>query len=55
MTVEFKLGVASEVSVRIYNLRGERVTELFNGELGIGTHSFVWDGRDGRGSTVASR
>jgi flagellar hook assembly protein FlgD len=40
--------------VRIYNIRGQLVTELYQGSLVQGENSFVWDGRDSAGRGAAS-
>lgn len=42
-TICFPAQVHSEVSVRIVNLLGEHVTELFSGTLDPGDHSLTWD------------
>ena len=41
--VEYDIPSASKVSVEIYNVLGERVAELVNGELDAGYHSVVWN------------
>jgi len=46
-----KAGVGA---VRIYNIRGQLVTELYQGSLVQGENSFVWDGRDSAGRGAAS-
>ena len=52
--ISFRLGAKAKTSVRIFNLRGELVRELVNGELEAGPHSLVWQGKDQSGSSVAS-
>jgi len=42
-TIAFALPVQSRVSIRIYNVIGQRVAELVNGELDAGYHSVVWN------------
>jgi flagellar hook assembly protein FlgD len=50
--VEFSAVAGSSGSVTVYNLRGERVLVLHNGE--IQRQEFRWDGTDSRGAAVAS-
>jgi flagellar hook assembly protein FlgD len=45
-STRFKLHLpaASEVAVRIYNILGQEVAEIFNGQLSAGPHTLEWDG-----------
>lgn len=38
----------------IYNLKGQLVRVLLDGELPAGTHTLLWDGKDARGTGAAS-
>jgi subtilisin family serine protease len=40
--------------LKIYNLRGQLVKTLVQGELSPGKHQFTWDGKDENGENVAS-
>ncbi|MEZ5066171.1 MAG: FG-GAP-like repeat-containing protein [bacterium] len=42
-----------EVSLEIFDVTGRRLRTLAREVRGIGTHSLMWDGRDGRGRSVA--
>ena len=42
-TISFGLPHAAEVTIRIYNLKGELMTELFNGSRQAGYYSVIWD------------
>ena len=54
-TISYELSVASEVSLRIYDIAGRVVRTLRSGSTEEpGTHRVVWDGRDGAGRTLAS-
>jgi len=53
-TIKMAMPFKGDASVKLYNLRGQLVTTLHAGELGIGTHEFVWTGLDSNGATVAS-
>ncbi len=52
--ISFSLPEASRVNLRVFNARGELVRTLLNEERPAGNHSRRWDGRDDRGSAVAS-
>jgi hypothetical protein len=53
-SIRFELASAGQVSVRIYNLRGELVTTLLDAQRPAGQHQLVWRGQDDRGLPVAS-
>ena len=52
--IEFGLAEASEVSLVIYNLLGQRVINLLNETLPAGQHTVNWNGEDETGQKVAS-
>ncbi len=45
---------AAEVSLRVYDVLGRRVRQVWDGPLGAGSHRLVWDGRDESGKSVAA-
>ena len=45
---------ATEVSLRVYDMLGRRVRQVWDGPLRAGQHRFVWDGRDEAGKAVAA-
>ena len=45
---------ATEVSLRVYDVLGRRVRQVWQGPLGAGQHRFTWDGRDEAGRAVAA-
>ena len=45
---------AAEVSLRVYDVLGRRVRQVWDGPLRAGSHRFVWDGRDEAGKAVAA-
>ena len=45
---------AAGVSLRVYDVLGRRVRQVWQGPLGAGRHRFVWDGRDAAGKAVAA-
>ena len=52
--IRYRLPEASEVKLGVYNLLGQEVRRLVDGEVGAGTHSVLWDGRDEDGKPVGS-
>ncbi len=53
-TIEFDLPKASYVTLSVYNVLGQKVTDLVNTTLGAGRKRVEWDGTDGAGRTVES-
>ena len=45
---------ATEVSLRVHDVLGRRVRQVWQGPLGAGSHRFTWDGRDEAGRAVAA-
>ncbi len=52
--VSFELREAGPVSLRIYDSSGRLVRTLADGRVTAGPHSVAWNGRDDRGTRVAS-
>ncbi|MCI0329610.1 MAG: multicopper oxidase domain-containing protein [candidate division Zixibacteria bacterium] len=52
--IAFRLPNAGNVDLRIFNLLGQEVRRLVNGNLEAGDHTVRWDGRDAAGQSVAS-
>ena len=53
-TISFDVTERGNVSVDIFNLRGQLVKNIFSGERNIGTSKFVWNGLDNNNKAVAS-
>ena len=53
-TITFAVPKAGEITLSIYNLRGQLVHSLHAGPIAAGRHKIVWDGADVRGAKVAS-
>lgn len=53
-TIEYSLPVGSNVTVTIYNLLGQEVNTLVNGQQTAGFHNIVWNANDSHGSKVGS-
>ena len=52
--ITYQLPQAGQVSLCIYNVRGQLVNRLMDQHQSSGEHSATWDGRDGYGAPVAS-
>ena len=53
-TIRYDLPEAEMVRLFLYNLTGQRVRTLVDGERPAGTYSATWDGTDDTGRDVAS-
>ena len=53
-TIKFILNRDELTQLNIYNLRGELVRSLVNGEMPMGTYELNWDGKNARGESLAS-
>ncbi len=53
-TINYAIPYSSQVKIVVYNLLGEIVKELVNGEETAGNHSIRWDARNNYGAKVSS-
>ena len=53
-TISFQLPDPGRVTLVVYNMLGQEVRRLVDEEMGAGTHTARWDGRDSLGRRVAS-
>lgn len=53
-TIAFSTPKSQDVSVVLYNLKGQKVRSLHAGILNSGEHKLVWDGKDNGGRSVGS-
>lgn len=53
-TISFELKRPTNARLSIYNMKGQLVKTLVNGELTAGKHSLVWNGTNDNGQPVAS-
>jgi hypothetical protein len=42
--ISLSLPASSQVTLEVYNIAGQRIGVLFEGQLEAGLHSFTWDG-----------
>jgi len=53
-TISFSLAAKENLSLDVFNARGQKVKNLISTELPNGTYSVIWNGKDDDGSAVAS-
>jgi len=53
-TIEYDLAKNSNISVEVYNAKGQRVKTLVNAYMQAGKHSLVWNGADDNCQTVST-
>jgi len=53
-SIYFQLRSPSNITLDIYNMRGQKITELLSGVIDAGEHSVIWDGTDSTGKPVTS-
>jgi hypothetical protein len=53
-TISYSVPTSGMTSVKVFNLKGQKINTLVNGELNAGNHSVVWNGTDANGKAVAS-
>jgi hypothetical protein len=52
--VAFDMPAAGDVEITVFNVLGQRVTDLVNGYREAGSYEVIWDGKDDAGQSVAS-
>ena len=52
--IPYQLPVAAHVRLEVFNLLGQRIATLVDGEQPAGSHSARWDGTDGAGRAAAA-
>jgi len=53
-TIDFEMPVSGNMSLRIYNLQGQQIKNLFEGKIDGGRHQMIWDGTNDSGTKVTS-
>ncbi len=55
-TISFELNTENteNTEIAIYNLKGQKVKQLVNGQFPAGLHTVIWDGRDENNNPVSS-
>jgi len=53
-TIKFNLPQNAQVTLTVYNILGQTIITLIDGQKPAGTHYITWDGKDMQGNQVAS-
>ena len=53
-SISYQLPVSGTVRLQVFNLNGELVTTLVNGEMSAGYHTVEWNGLTSTGRSIAS-
>lgn len=53
-TIRYFLPKREKVTLEIFNLAGQRIRAMANGEQAAGEHAIIWDGKDERGKILPS-
>ena len=53
-TIQLEINKSGAGSINIYNINGEIVHYLFDGNFSIGTHEFQWDGTNNLGQPLSA-
>jgi len=53
-TISFDLFESGEVSLTLYNIKGQEIKSLVNKQLNPGNHKVTWDGKDDNGKELSS-
>ncbi len=53
-TISFTCKKAESISLNIYNIKGEKICNLFTGKVEPGQKTLTWNGQDNSGKTVGS-
>jgi len=53
-TIRFSLAQRSHVTLKVFDVLGREVATLVEGDLIVGNHSVVWNGKDERGNQMSS-
>lgn len=53
-SIRFNLPESSQVAVTIFNVLGQKVKNLYNGEMNGGNNTLSWNGKDNSGKTVGT-
>ena len=52
--IEFQLPQSAQVSIIIYNLRGNEIRTILNENTPAGSYCVTWDGKDNHGTVMSS-
>ncbi|MBC8525305.1 MAG: class II glutamine amidotransferase [Candidatus Cloacimonetes bacterium] len=52
--ISYSILEPSEIELSIYNIKGQKIRVLVQGEIEKGTYNVIWDGKDEKGNSVSS-
>ena len=52
--INFFIPEKNNIDINIYNIRGDKIKNLFNGDIETGYHSINWDGKNDNGNKLPS-
>ncbi len=52
--IQFTVPTTGPISLSVFNILGQNVRSLIDGDMETGRHNIIWDGRDNEGRQVAS-
>lgn len=52
--ISYELSRNEKIEISIYNMKGQRIKTVIDGEFDKGKHNVVWDGKDNKGISVSS-
>lgn len=52
--IDFYLSKDQNIQLSIYNIKGQRIRELYSGQINAGKHQLIWDGKDNNRNSVSS-
>ncbi len=53
-TIEYALNKNSQVNLEVYNMLGQKVRSLVNGQVSVGDYKVVWNGKNDHGEFLSS-
>jgi hypothetical protein len=53
-TISFSTAKTGNVTIDVFNIKGQKVRGLVDGVYGVGSHSVIWNGLDDNGASVSS-
>jgi hypothetical protein len=53
-TISYSLKEDTKVSISIYNIKGQKIRSLINGQIQAGYHTVTWNGKNESGENVSS-
>ncbi len=54
ITISYSIPISGNVEIEIYNIKGQKVTSLYNEYNNVGENSALWNGKDDSNSVVSS-